>query len=400
MPIIARDGAYDQVGGLSVGVPEITFPFIRNGDSVARIIRRRAKQTPAAWLADRAAARFTPGEFFDTEYADAVLVEQTEPSTTETGLYAIGRTFATVPGDQITYGSRVITKPDASSYGTLLAASIVDYTEGAAVSAGAAYSYGGSYFAGLGVFRINTCSGTRTLPTGGTFTLTYKTSTTAALAYNESASNIAAALNALASVVSDGLTFSASGQISTGQVDLTITVGSTATSVTSNGASLTAAAAGSIFTYRPSTTSQTLRVGSRATIGSHGFSGTENLLVGAAAVSLFPPSLWSVVDANTIATYYDGSFISASEKTRSYTPGTDRVRIRKTQRFYLPGYTTGITTPADIPLPTLLINDEAFLDAIASNTMGFTDYDASELTRWNDWPIYTQTFEALDLASV
>jgi len=343
---------------------------------------------------------FTPASALSTDPDDATqyLIEETELAV-EAGVGRFSRTYCKVPGDQVFYSSLVINKPDAADYGTLLRASIVDYTDGAAVSAGPAYSYGGSYFADDSVFPITTCSGTRTLPTGGTFTLTYKTSTTAALAYNESAANIAAALNALAAVVSDGLTFSASGQISTGQVDLTITVGSTATSVTGNGASLTAAAAGSIFTYRPSTTSQTIRVGSRATISAHGFAGTENLLVDGAATSLFPPSLWAVVDSNTIATYYDASFSTVGAKLRDYISGTDRVLTRITDSFYLPGVTPGITTGADIPVPSVAISDTELLTLIAAEATGFQTYDAEPIAQWpaDPSPIYRQRIIAIDV---
>ncbi len=56
--------------------------------------------------------------------------------------------------------------------------------------------------------------------------------------------------------------------------------------------------------------------------------------------------------------------------------------------------------PAGAPLPALLLNDLEFLAAVVTTLTGFLPYDATELIRWNDWPIYTQTFQEIDMATV
>lgn len=344
---------------------------------------------------------FSPASALSTDPDDATqyLIEETALAV-EAGVGRFSRTYCKVPTDQIIYGSRVITKPNPESYGTSQGP-VVDYTAVPSFFNGVAYSYSSAYFAVNGVYPVTSCSSSVTNPTGGTYTLSYKTSTTAALNYNESAANIAAALNGLADVITDGLTFTCTGTLDTGSISLTITVGGTTTTIVPNGALLTAAASSSLFALRSSSTAQTVRVGRRATITSHGFDSAENLFLRLplGSCSLLPASLWDSVDANTIAVYENQAFTSASQLLRAYMPGTDRVRVKDTQKFYLPGVTVGITTAEDIPLPGLLLNDTLFLDAVATGASGFTDYDATELTQWRDGPIYTQTIQQIDLDS-
>jgi hypothetical protein len=284
---------------------------------------------------------------------------------------------------------------------------VTDYTVPVGTaSLGIAYSYGGATFVGTDVYDRKPAGSTLTPATGGTFTLTYKANATAAIAYNESDANIATALNALASVVSDGLTFVASNQLSGANafLQLLISAGSTNTAVTMNAASLTPAGASKAFSQVADSVTQRMFIAARATITSHGFSASSDLLVFQTATHrLLDSTKWAEIDANTIAFSSLGTSLSYTlfgDKLRDYTPGTDRVGVRQTQKFYLPGVTSGITTPSDIPLPALLLNDEELLAAIIQYQTGYQTYDASELVRWNGWPIYTQTLEEIDMATL
>lgn len=146
----------------------------------------------------------------------------------------------------------------------------------------------------------------------------------------------------------------------------------------------------------------------RLTATAHGIAGTESIIVAGiggstARYGIVAPGAYTVVDANTIDVlgYNLGTAaISLAKYLRDYTPGTDRVGLRRTQKFYLPGVTGGITTPADIPLPSLLVNDIELLASLLANLTGYQTYDASELTRWNDGPIYTQTYDEIDMATL
>lgn len=416
MSIIARDTPY---GGapFQTQPPEYEFPFLVNGDSTSFIVTRTYKQRIEDYNADRLAGRYMPGVDQDPSHPGAYLMTESKAAHTATALAQFTRTFARVPSPQVVYGSRVITKPAPASFGTsgTVLYQVTSSTLDVRTSLGVPYTYSTAVFGNNQVFAMKTAATTLTQPSGGTFTLTYKTSTTAALAYNASDATINAAINALADVVSDGLTFSATNRIGTwpsasGYISLDITVGSTTSRVTMNAASLTPAGASAAFTYVVTAIGQQIYIASRATIAAHGFTSTSDLVVSSGSTNgiyLLPDSQWNVIDANTIAFNW-GLFNGATGSTptsigqysRDYTPGTDRVGTRSTQYFYLPGVTPGVATASDIPLPDLLLNDLAFVNAVISSTSGFQTYDASELTRWNEGPIYTQTYEEINMANV
>lgn len=143
----------------------------------------------------------------------------------------------------------------------------------------------------------------------------------------------------------------------------------------------------------------------RITWSSHGLTGAERIAIGVAVngLFLFDSGEYSVIDANTVDLLGFASALNNAETaakfSRDYTPGTDRLGRRIKLSFYLPGVTPGIATPTDIPLPDTLLNDANFLASIAANSTGYQTYDATELIRWNDWPIYTQTIEEIDMAT-
>lgn len=163
-----------------------------------------------------------------------------------------------------------------------------------------------------------------------------------------------------------------------------------------------------VYGPRVSSTSVTNMGDTRVTIPAHGIAGTETLLTTGSGNSpleyaILSPANYSVIDANTIdilGVNWNANVITVSKYLRDYTPGTDRVGIRFTQKFYLPGVTVGIASPTDIPLPALLLNDADFLAAVIATPTGYLTYDADELDRWNDWPIYTQTLQEINMADV
>lgn len=161
--------------------------------------------------------------------------------------------------------------------------------------------------------------------------------------------------------------------------------------------------------YGPLITSTSANSGAntRLTATAHGITGTEEIIVrinaGGSPFQIVSAGAYTVVDANTIDVLgynWGTSSTSLAKYLRDYTPGTDRVGLRRTQKFYLPGVTGGITTPADIPLPSLLVNDVELLASLLANLTGYQTYDASELTRWNDGPIYTQTYDEINMADL
>ena len=112
----------------------------------------------------------------------------------------------------------------------------------------------------------------------------------------------------------------------------------------------------------------------------------------------------NVVDSNNFT--YSWSSTSSSNAyngyrtfLRTYTPGTDRVLTKLTDKFYLPGVTPGITTGADIPVPDVAINDAQLLTLIAGSATGFQNYDAEPVTAWptEPSPIFRQRLIQIDL---
>ena len=145
----------------------------------------------------------------------------------------------------------------------------------------------------------------------------------------------------------------------------------------------------------------------RVTITGHGFNSSLDLvfrLLNDDGVNIALTGVdWAVVDANTIdilGINYGTIVVSAATYLRDYAPGTDRVRVKRTQRFYLPGVTPGITTPEDIPLPAPVLGDDAFLALILAHTSGYQAYDAEPLGQWMDSTIYQQTTLEIDMANL
>lgn len=161
---------------------------------------------------------------------------------------------------------------------------------------------------------------------------------------------------------------------------------------------------GNVFYPLTTTTSANSGSNTRVTWTSHGLGGTETIAVlnGTYYVK-FASGTYSVINSSTIdllGVNYGSNAVTAAKYIREYTTGTDRVRIKSTQKFYLPTVTSGITTPQDIPIPTLLLNDTELLASVIANTTGYQTYDASELQQWNGGPIYTQTLQEIDMTTL
>lgn len=306
MPIIARDRDYTQPQ--EQDAPEFEYPFEMNGDFSSFILRRRYKQTRAAFTANRP----LPGTVADSEFAQAYLMATSGIAQTPTALVGFQRTFATIPADQITYGSRVITKPAVSTVGVAI--------------------------------NLQSVTGSGTSSNLGANT-----------EYN---SHVWDTVNRRIYGPDANVSHAVSGG------DL------------------------------------------RVTWTAHGLAGTERISMGLVSSTryLFSTGQYTIIDANTIDllgfSFLAGSVNRAGKYLRDYTSGTDRVGIRLTQKFYLPGITAGISSPTSIPLPDVLLNDTSLLVALTTYLTGYQTYDATELIRWNDWPIYTQTLIEINMADL
>lgn len=338
----------------------------------------------------------------------AFLVNESEPSI-DRAVARFDRRYCRVPGDQVSYpGSLYINLPDVPDSLTIsLPYYTVDGTTKKAIEGSTGGPNGATYLTAAGVRYIwaptnrffgimKATQGVVTPATGGTFTLTYKTSTTAAIAYNDTIANIFTALNALADVTTDGITFNLGANslatASQGYLQVgTLTAGKPLLAPVTMTSSLTPAAAatvGTLFLNSGGLSYCNIAIFGRATVTAHGWS-AGTLMIGSAYAyhEATVTTEWVSVDANTIAfarligLMGDYIEIYMGQFARAYTPTTRLVATRQTDSFYLPAVTTGITTAADIPRAAGLQTPTTLIDGVLTTT-GFQTHRTEGPKSW------------------
>jgi hypothetical protein len=421
MPLIAR--SLDYSVAQEYLPPEIEFPFEQNGDTTTILIRRFYKQTLAGYMADKLSARYPLITTLDAEYPTARLMAVSVPTSTPTGLATFTRTYASIPATQVTYSSRAITKPTIGNQAANTNFSVREITALSTETTTAVQNYTGLWTADnkvYGPYKAGPLSITAVYATAATFTLTYKTSTTAALAYSATIANICAALNALAAVIADGITFSAGANSLASTSGGTLFFNTSAPApalVTMNTAGLTVSGGYSswpAFTYRSDVAQQTINLGFSVSISSHGFSAgvpllaTTNITSGTTGRNhalRYAVGEWAVYDANVLAVMrtYDGAaglqWSLFAPYRGPYTPGVATLNTRVTEISYLPGVTPGIATAADIPIVSPKLSDADLIAAILDET-GYQPIDFDGPSRWLDGPIYLTRTTEIDLSDI
>ena len=408
--------------------PPTNFPGYRSGDfSSPRKISQSPREYPFAKLGD--ITSYTYKKFYavdilaftptargtaDPDNSSAYLMLESVPEIQQGRLATFFRVYGTVPSSQVDYLTMPLNKPDpwqvmswALRTGTF--SYQVYYPDKDSTSTwGNPSGYTGPKqyavafsstidFAPDGyIYRYQSCSTpTLTVATGGTFTLTYNGSTTAAIAYNASSVTIEGAINALASVVSEGLTFAAANNLNSagvGILTLTATVGTPGYRFTAS-SSITPTAASTLHIWKKSATVQIVAIATRLALTAHGFDTTKRLYLSRnngysyALLSGF----WSAPDANTLAWYETSpaTITGVGQPLRAYTPGNARVRVRTTQSFNRTVGNLSLVSPktADVDLLTLA----------AATATGYQDYDCTDVSHWQDSDVYTQTVTAINV---
>lgn len=369
------DGTYTSA--VQNGPKQTFYPFINAAvkDNVTKGTIRNYVVLPNS---------YTPLAALSTDPDDSTqyLINESD-LVIESGIARFQRTYCKVPTDQVDYTSLVITKPafPSSSYNNCY----IDSTSSTATA---------------NVFSTIISATISSTVTGGTFTITYKTSTTAALAYNASDATIAGAVNGLASVITDGLTFSASNQLTTaGTWQLTIqrTAGigydntnmSWTPSLTPTATVSTSRLTDFVYFKAWRSTWNVLKTG---------YGLANNSLVIINPTTVYQKQAITVIDSDNFTVDAPSSVATGTGPNgyryflRTYTPGTDRVLSKNIDKFYLPGVTGGISSGADIPVPDVAINDVQLLNLITGSATGFQNYDAEPVTSWPTSlsPIYRQ----------
>lgn len=333
------------------------------------------------------AANYVPGAsnitapHTNTQY----LVSESE-LTLDNAVGRFTRTFSEVPGPQTYYSTIVLNKP-AFPTNDFSGAYVDSTSETAIANVWSAY--------------VTSDSVTNRAINSGTFTLTYNTSTTAVLAFNESDANVASAFNALADAVTDGVTVSVQNDLDTAsdnELTLTKLTGASLSPLTSWTANFGAnvATANLVLTAQAKFWAAPDAV--TITEAAHGLATNAEIRY----YSTTPSGAGTLATVtNTSANTFTIPTTDASAVPnplyyrtllRTYTPGTDRLLAKITDSFYLPGITANITTPEDIPIPSLAINDTQLLALVVGSATGYQNYDAEALTGWptEDSPIYKQ----------
>ena len=193
---VTGDGIYLWHATAITSIPTVAWP------AIATTAATRAVTCPQVDPDDPIAFQVQPETASDT--SDLI-----------NGIAFWDRMFARIARTNTTGGSTVVSKPSipsSFSYASTTrdgANSVTPPSNGFRFAE--AYMIDGAAQAYFDVYPYKTCTTALVVISGGTFTFTYKTSTTGSLNWNASNISIASAINLLASVIADGITVTVSG---------------------------------------------------------------------------------------------------------------------------------------------------------------------------------------------
>lgn len=183
--------ALDNIGTapVEIGRARIERPFKQNGDLDTKVVTRTYKQAAGYFVAS---VRGAP----DREFPNCYLIDESDPQPTLTGCETFTRTYANIPPTQTVESSFVLQKPAMS--GTFPQA----YGPYRLIQQDSTLARYDAYVAAT---VISDTGAPSFYPTGGTYTLTFDGSTTAAsLSYMDSAGAVQTALNFLTPIANRG----------------------------------------------------------------------------------------------------------------------------------------------------------------------------------------------------
>lgn len=296
---------------------------------------------------------FSPAAALTTDPDDATqyLVEETEPAIDFSGFYRFARTFCKVPGQQVSYGSRLLVRPVMND---------IKYSTFYAVSFDSGIS--SWIFAARKTASISGAPDVPSTAEGATASslpvLTITIDSTGGSSVSFSTSDSASSIQ---STVSG--TFGSNISVSRGDTNITISGSSlTAKSVGASGSGVEIMLSGTpLSSQEIRITASNQLVGSTRTISSTGHGGAAGDLV-----ALWNgDKLWSagrVVSVTTdtftikldLAPGKDDVITHCQFAKNGLRLANDAVSVttKETANFALPGVTSGISSPADITLAT------------------------------------------------
>lgn len=339
------------------------------------------------------------------------LVSESNLSVENENAATFKRIYANVPGVQTRSISRSLSKPSPrNNYGSFSGLSIVRFTDGVQVSGSGALI--GNCFYNPADQKLYApmkavSSYVKNVASGGTFTISFNGGTSSADNYN--GFSFIGYVQGMPETSAAGLgTFGGGNTLATGsagsRIQLSWGSGTTSLPFTLNAGGLTLASGiFTTFTQKLSLNLQRMYLCDPVVIGAHGFDAAKAIVAvtSGGAAYVFEPGEWGIFDSNNIllpsVTDTSTAWVYVGQYKQLYNPGTVAVRMTETTQFYLPGYSVGIATDADIPLPSQLTNDVDFFTALAAGGVHSYDFDAPSQ---HMGPILKLTTRYLNMANV
>lgn len=414
------------------GATVVSFPFLNNPtkDTTTKQYQTNYAQLAGSYTPAAALNTF-PGDAVFAANPNAYLVDESIAQATG-AIYNFSRKWSTIPIDQILPSTRYYNRPvmDNVFSGTSFAAT---FDEGVTSHV---------FTSRISIQSISTIAAdTRSNSTtisgtgGGTVPITSASFTPdslpgTAVTGNSSAGGFSFTLNASAATIR--------ASMNSGAFDVTVVASSTAVSITVisgtlydiNCAVATVEIIGSGSTYtlqRRQTTSYLNNTQAPDTTLAQSRSATDTYNVPASNRTINANShggvvgdkvvLWNgnyIVAKGAVLTSSTNSFTVdlttvpganfaadtcgfSSDANACYVNGPKICTVKRTQEFYLPGVTPGITTFADIPTQTIYTDPTSWLGRIIAVPTGFATIEVSDLSAWSG-PILMQEIDEVQMA--
>lgn len=407
---------YDLSNGAVTPVQEgrtaVAYPFLPNGSIGPKVYTRRLLQQEAYYVPA------TMGLERDSVWAggdpQAYLIAETSPEHTGIGdMLRFSRSYARIPATQTVYGSRSIVRPvmhdifSGSSYAVSFDAGATSHrftsrisvsTVGAITTARETVSV-----SARSPTALASCTFDVTGPTAGTsnFNNTSSASAIATAFTDRGLTNV----NVLKSSYEITISWTGAATVNPTSGTPLVTGGSGSCNITSP--EREAAASDTIVV---ATATRILTTGSAHSGSAGGWMAAWN---GDKLVGIVKPTAASgssvTIPAEESPWNTAGLAIThlafAANAANRYVNGPVHASIKEVTDFYLPGVSSGITTAADIALVTPKLDPVSWLGEIVAAT-AFVVIEGSQLQRWLDGPIYSQTTisaqmsDALDTVAV
>lgn len=393
---------------------QIAYPFMANGDRATRTYSRSLLQREAHYVP--AVLGFERDSVWEGGDPAAFLISETSPEPTGIGdLVRFSRTYACIPAQQTVYGSRLIDRPVMHDI---------------VASGSYAVSFDNGVTSHVFTARKSVTAVGAITPYGATEAVAANALPSATVTIGESVGSTtfstADSASTIQSTIASGI--GSSVYVTKGEGNIVCTGASLGTSVKYADAGGTAglevdySTDGTIGTLIIRATNQTRSLDAdtptnvRAlTSASHGGVAGELLAVWNGDKLLGTLKVLSVTTDTvtiradeapwTIGTLAVTHLQFADISSTRYVNGPANCTVKEVTDFYLPGVSSGITTPADIALVAPKLDPVSWLTAIQAAT-AYVVIEGSQLQRWLDGPIYSQTTisvqmsDALDTVAV